>query len=39
LVLIFGLLIYKVVVSIMWAATFSNGGVDEKDVFIMTQMR
>ena len=23
----------------MWAATFSNGGVDEKDVFIMTQMR
>jgi len=24
---------------IMWAATFSNGGVDEKDVIIMTQMR
>ena len=23
----------------MWAATFSNGGVDEKDVIIMTQMR
>ncbi|QCE16436.1 hypothetical protein DEO72_LG11g3452 [Vigna unguiculata] len=21
-----------------WAATFSNGGVDEKDVIIMTQM-
>jgi len=39
LVLIFGLLIYKVVVPIMWAATFSNGGVDEKDVIIMTQMR
>jgi len=31
LVLIFGLLIYRVVVPIMWAATFSNGGVDEKD--------
>jgi len=28
-----------VVVPIMWAATFSNGGVDEKDVIIMTQMR
>jgi len=27
------------VVLIMWAATFSNGGVDEKDVIIMTQMR
>jgi len=39
LVLIFGLLIYRVVVPIMWAATFSNGGVDEKDVIIMTQMR
>jgi len=39
LVLIFGLLIYKVMVLIMWAATFSNGGVDEKDVIIMTQMR
>jgi len=23
----------------MWAATFSNGGVDKKDVIIMTQMR
>jgi len=23
----------------MWDATFSNGGVDEKDVIIMTQMR
>jgi len=23
----------------MWAATFSNGGVDEKDIIIMTQMR
>jgi len=23
----------------MWAATFSNGGIDEKDVIIMTQMR
>jgi len=23
----------------MWTATFSNGGVDEKDVIIMTQMR
>jgi len=23
----------------MWAATFSNGGVDEKDVIIITQMR
>ena len=31
MVLIFGLLIYRVVVPIMWAATFSNGGVDEKD--------
>jgi len=31
LVLIFGLLIYRVVVS--------NGGVDEKDVIIMKQMR
>ena len=30
LVLIFGLLIYRVVVPIMWAATLSNGGVDEK---------
>jgi len=39
LVLIFGLLIYRVVVPIMWATTFSNGGVDEKDVIIMTQMR
>jgi len=39
LVLIFGLLIYRVVVPIMWAATFSNGGVDENDVIIMTQMR
>ena len=39
MVLIFGLLIYRVVVPIMWAATFSNGGVDEKDVIIMTQMR
>jgi len=39
LVLIFGLLIYRVVVPIMWAVTFSNGGVDEKDVIIMTQMR
>jgi len=39
LVLIFGLLIYRVVVPIMWDATFSNGGVDEKDVIIMTQMR
>jgi len=38
LVLIFGLLIYKVVVPIMWVATFSNGGVDEKDIIIMTQM-
>jgi len=28
-----------VVVPIMWAATFSNGGVDKKDVIIMTQMR
>jgi len=27
LVLFFGLLIYKVVVPIMWTATFSNGGV------------
>jgi len=39
LVLIFGLLIYRVVVPIMWAANFSNGGVDEEDVIIMTQMR
>jgi len=23
----------------MWAATFSNGDVNEKDVIIMTQMR
>jgi len=23
----------------MWTATFSNGGVDEKNVIIMTQMR
>jgi len=23
----------------MWATTSSNGGVDEKDVIIMTQMR
>jgi len=38
LVLIFDLLIYKVVVPIMWVAT-SNGGVDEKDVIIMTQTR
>jgi len=30
LVLIFDLLIYRVVVPIMWTATFSNGGVDEK---------
>jgi len=28
-----------VVIPIMWAATFSNGGVDEKDIIIMTQMR
>jgi len=28
-----------VVVQIMWAASFSNGGVDENDVIIMTQMR
>jgi len=27
LVLVFGLLIYRVVVPIMWAATFSIGGV------------
>jgi len=27
------------VIPIMWAATFSNGGIDEKDVIIMTQMR
>ena len=27
------------VIPIIWAATFSNGGVDEKDVIIMTQMR
>jgi len=39
LILFYGLLIYRVVVPIMWAATFSNGGVDEKDVIIMTQMR
>jgi len=39
LVLIFGLLIYRVVVPIMWDVTFSNGGVDEKDVIIMTQLR
>jgi len=39
LVLIFDLLIYRVVVPIMWAAIFSNGGVDENDVIIMTQMR
>jgi len=26
-------------VPIMWAATFSNGGVDEKDVIIMIKMR
>jgi len=39
LVLIFGLLIYRLVVPIMWTATFSNGGVDEKNVIIMTQMR
>jgi len=39
LVLIFGLLIYRVVVPIMWAATFSNGGVDEKDIIMMTQMK
>jgi len=39
LVLIFGLLIYRVVVPIMWVTTFSNGGVDEKDVIIMTQTR
>ena len=26
-------------VPIMWATTFSNGGVDENDVIIMTQMR
>jgi len=32
LILIFCLLIYRVVVPIMWVATFSNGGVDEKDV-------
>jgi len=23
----------------MWVAMFSNGGIDEKDVIIMTQMR
>jgi len=28
-----------VVVPIRWAATFSNGGVDENDVIIITQMR
>jgi len=39
LILIFGLLIYRVVIPIMWAVTFSNGGVDEKDVIIMTQLR
>ena len=39
LILIFGLLIYRVVVPIMWAATFSNGGGDENNVIIMTQMR
>jgi len=39
LVLIFGLLIYRVVVPIMWVAMFSNGGVDKKDVIIMAQMR
>ena len=27
------------VVPIRWAATFSNGGVDENDVIIITQMR
>ena len=26
-------------VPIMWVATFSNGGVDENDIIIMTQMR
>ena len=26
-------------VPIRWAATFSNGGVDENDVIIITQMR
>jgi len=26
-------------IPIMWAATFSNGDFDEKDVIIMTQMR
>jgi len=35
LILIFGLLIYRVVVLAM----FSNGGVNEKDVIIMTQIR
>jgi len=39
LVLSFGLLIYRVVVPIMWTTTFLNGGVDEKDVIIMRQMR
>jgi len=38
LVLIFGVLIYRVVVPIMWAATFSNGGVDEKDGRLMRLM-
>ena len=39
LILFYGLLIYRVVVPIMWAATFSNGGVDEKDIIMMTQMK
>ncbi|QCD95751.1 hypothetical protein DEO72_LG6g446 [Vigna unguiculata] len=30
---------FGVVVPIMWAVTFSNGGVDEKNVIIMTQKR
>jgi len=39
LVLIFRLLIYRVMIPIMWVAMFLNGGVDENDVIIMTQMR
>jgi len=34
-ILIFGLLIYRVVIPIRWTATFSNGGVNEKDVIII----
>jgi len=33
------LLIYRVVIPIMWATTFSNSDVDEKNVIIMTPMR